>query len=242
MQIRGFIQNSLLEWEGKVSCVLFLPFCNLRCRYCHAGHLLGDSVLESIPQEQVLQYMRKQNGWLDGAAITGGEPTLHEEELLGLVADIHQTGLDVMVETNGTRPYWVDRLVTDAGVERISMDVKAPMMPEAYEAVTQVPVDVKAIQKSIELVIGSGVDHEFKITVVPGLVGKKDLVKIGPELKGAKCVALQNFQPDHCLDTTLHDVAPYDPEAMDDMAALMSEHVENVIVRGRDRAPRARSA
>jgi pyruvate formate lyase activating enzyme len=242
MQIKGFIQNSLLEWEGKVSCVLFLPSCNLRCRYCHAGHLLGDSVLESIQQEQVLRYMRKQNGWLDGVAITGGEPTLHEDELLGLVADIHQAGLEVMVETNGTRPYWVDRLVNDAGVERLAVDVKAPLTTEAYEAITQVPVDVDAIKRSIEIIITSGVDHEFRITVVPGLVGKKELLEIASELRGAKCVAIQNFQPDHCLDTALHSVAPYSPEAMDDMGALMSEHFENVVVRGRDRAPRVRSA
>lgn len=199
-------------------------------------------MLESISKEQVLGYMRKQNGWLDGAAITGGEPTLHEDELLGLVADIHQTGLDVMVETNGTRPYWVDRLVTDVGVERLSMDVKAPLTAEAYGGIAQAEVNVDAIKKSIEIIIESGVDHEFKITVIPGLIGKKELLEIAPELRGAKYVAIQNLQPDHCLDTDLHSVTPYSPEVMDDMGALMSEHFENVVVRGRERAPRVKSA
>lgn len=242
MEIKGFIQNSLLEWEGKVSCVIFLPSCNFRCRYCHAEHLLTPGVLQSIHKKQILGYMRKQNGWLDAAVITGGEPTLQEGDLLELIDDIHQTGLDAMVETNGTRPLWVNRLVTDAGVERLSMDVKAPLVAEEYGAVAQTEVDVEALKRSVNTIINSGVDHEFRTTLVPDLVGEDELRKIGPELEGAKCVALQNFQPDNCLDSSLHNVMPYSPEEMDKMGAIMREYVDNVIVRGRDRAPRARTA
>ena len=97
MEIKGFQENSLLEWEGKLSCVLFLPRCNLRCRYCHAGDLLDPEGTESIPREKILAYMRRQKGWLDGAAITGGEPTLHGEELRELIEDIRDAGLRVML-------------------------------------------------------------------------------------------------------------------------------------------------
>ncbi len=242
MEIKGFIQNSLLEWEGRLSCVLFLPFCNLRCRYCHAAHLLEPVELESIPRQQVLSYVRRQRDWLDGAVITGGEPTLHGEALLELIADIHAAGPPVMVETNGTRPLWVGRLVSEGLVERIAMDVKAPLSPDSYRKVTDREVNVEDLRASIRSIIGSGLSHEFRITVVPGLVGPEDVERIAPELKGAETVVLQNFQPDHCLDPALREVAPYRPEEMDAMAQVFEGVARRVTVRGRERGIAARGS
>jgi len=242
MEIKGFIENSLLEWEGKLSCVLFLPFCNLRCRYCHAVHLLEPTELESIPREQILAFMRRQKGWLDGAAITGGEPTLHGEHLLELISEIRDTGLDVMVETNGTRPEWVERLIYDGWVQTIAMDVKAPLEADAYRKVTCRDVPVEDIRASISAIKESTLPHEFRITLVPGLVGLEEIKRMAPELEGAAAVALQNFQPEHCLDPSLHEVSPYLPEDMDAMAAALEGVPQRVIVRGRERGVIARSS
>jgi len=231
MEIKGFIENSLLEWEGKLSCIIFLPLCNLRCRYCHAGHL-----------RQVLDCIRRHAGWLDGAVITGGEPTLHGEELLGLLRDLREVGVEVMVETNGTRPEWVERLVSEGWLDAIAMDVKAPLTPEAYRGVTGRDVDVGAVRASIECILRSGLPHEFRITVVPGLVGHEEAALIAPELKGAQVVAVQNFMPEHCLDPALHDVMPYLPEEMDSFEQILSETGARVIIRGRERGLISRSA
>ena len=235
MEIKGFQENSLLEWEGKLSCVLFLPRCNLRCRYCHAAHLLDPAGTESIPREKILAYMRRQEGWLDGAAITGGEPTLHGEELRELIEDIRDAGLRVMLETNGTNPDLLRGLISEGLLAAISMDVKAPLDPERYAAVTRTEMDMNALRKSIETIKESALEYEFRTTVVPGLVGPAELERIVPELEGARALALQNFQPDHCLDTALHDVAPFSPDEMDEMAQIAGPYVERVIVRGRER-------
>ena len=242
MEIKGFIENSLIEWEGRLSCVVFLPLCNLRCRYCHAVRLLEPNGLESIDREQILAYVRRHAGWLDGAVITGGEPTLHGEELLGLIQDLRGAGLEVMVETNGTRPDWVDRLLSERWVQGISMDVKAPLTSQAYRRVTGRDVDVGDIRASIARIVRSDVWQEFRITVVPGLVGAAELALIAPELAGSQVIAVQNFRPDVCLDPSLRDVAPYMPDEMDSFAEILSPAGARIVVRGRERGVVARSA
>ncbi len=236
MEIKGFIQNSLLEWEGRISCVLFLPYCNFRCQYCHASHLIDPELLESIEKEQVLAYMENQKDWLDGAVITGGEPTLHEYELLELVSDIKVIGLEVMIETNGSKPKWVEKLLKHNRIDAIAMDIKAPLSSDFYSKVVGVPVDAQLIRKSAELVIDSGIEHEFRITLVPGLVGKNEVQLIASELQGAQTLALQNFQPDHCLVKEMRKIPPFSEEALNEMADIARPYVEKVIVRGKEHA------
>ncbi|MHC5033517.1 MAG: anaerobic ribonucleoside-triphosphate reductase activating protein [Planctomycetota bacterium] len=242
MEIKGFIRSSLLEWEGKIASVLFVPGCNLRCRYCHAGHLIHHPErLESLSREQVLDYMRAQGEWLDGAVITGGEPTLHGEELLELIDEIRAVPLDVMVETNGTRPEWVGRLVTGGYVQAMSMDVKAPLTREDYERVAGVEVDVKDIAHSLQIIRQSGLPYELRITLVPGLVGRDELERMVGDLRGAKQVALQNFKPDLCIHEPLRQVTPYSVEELETFRQILAPAVERVVVRGQDHAAIAAS-
>jgi len=242
MEIKGFIPSSLLEWEGRLACVLFLPSCNLRCRYCHAGDLLEPDRLETVPRSRVLAHLRSHRNWLDGAVITGGEPTLHGDELIDLIRDIRRAGLEVMVETNGTRPDMVERLVSERIVDAIAMDVKAPLSPEAYRQVTGRDVPVEDVRASIRCIISSGIAHELRVTLVPGLVGEAELKLIAPELGGAQLVALQNFKPDSCLDPALRSVTPYTPQEIDGLARVLTGHVGRVVIRGRDRRAAAAAA
>jgi len=242
MEIKGFIENSLLEWEGKLTSVVFLPGCNLRCLYCHAAHLIiRPERLESIAREQVLDYMRRNVGWLDGVAITGGEPTLHGDALLDLIRDFRAIPLQVMVETNGTRPEIVKKLIDGGFVDALAMDFKAPLTPEDYQRVTQVDVDVVDVGRSIQLIKQCGLAYEFRITMVPGLVGADELERMLPVLEGSEVVALQNFKPDFCLSEALHHVTPYAPEEMDAFQDMLAPAVRRCIVRGRDHAAVARS-
>ncbi len=237
MQIKGFIESSLLEWEGKVSSVLFLPHCNLRCRYCHAGDLvLAPEQMETVPFERVAAYLRAQRGWVDAVAVTGGEPALHGRELVDLTERLHEFSVDVMVETNGTRPDVVEELIEENCVDVMSMDVKAPLNPTDYRRVTDAEVDIGAVRRSINLIRDSGLPHEFRITLVPGLVGEDELRGILPELEGARAVALQNFRPDDCLSPELHEVMPFRPEQMDAFGQMARGTGERCIVRGREHA------
>jgi pyruvate formate lyase activating enzyme len=234
LEIKGFQKNSMIEWEGRLSCVIFLPYCNLRCPYCHAAHLLKPEDTPTIPREKILSYMRSQGGWLDGAAITGGEPTLHGEELRELIRDIRATGLDVLLETNGTNPDMLDDLLSEGLLTALSMDVKGPLDPDAYGKITRTDMDVDALRTSIEIIKNSGLEYEFRTTVVPGLVGPEELKHIAPELEGARAHALQNFQPDHCLDPAMREITPFSPDEMDELADISDPYVERVIIRGRD--------
>ncbi len=236
MEIKGFIQNSLIEWEGRISCVLFLPRCNFRCRYCHAGHLIEPDMLESIEEQQVFAYMERQKNWLDGAVISGGEPTLHGYELLELIREIKERGLEVMVESNGSNPRWVEKLLKNRRIDAISMDVKAPLDVESYRRVIGVDYDVGLLRQSVALIRDSGIEHEFRITVLPGLVGPQEVTAIAPALEGAQKIALQNFQPGHCLDKGLRRIAPFSADNLEKMAELLRPFAERVVVRGEDRA------
>jgi pyruvate formate lyase activating enzyme len=237
MQIKGFIKNSLLEWEGRLAAVLFLPGCNMRCRYCHAGHLiLAPDELESVPQEVVFEALREQVGWIDGVAITGGEPTLHGGELVALIDDVRALGFQVMLETNGTRPEVLGVLLRDGKLDAVTMDVKAPLLLGAYRKVSPTDVEMEDLRASIALIMQSGVEHEFRITVVPGLVDEDELRLIGPELDGACCIALQNFRPELSLDPDLRDVPSFGPEQMDALAEILQPYAKKIVVRGRDNA------
>jgi len=241
MLIKGFLKGSLLEWEGRLSSVLFLPGCNLRCHYCHAADLvLHQDELDTVPVDDVLSHLRRSKGWVEAVAITGGEPTLHGQELLELVQRLKDASVEVMVETNGTHPEWVERLLEGGLVDAMSMDVKAPLAPEEYQRVTDTEVDIDALRRSIHLIKQGHLSfYEFRTTLVPGLVGPDELERLLPELEGCRQIALQNFQPDHCLDPELHDVMPFTSEELDEMERLASQFTRRCVVRGRDHAATA---
>jgi pyruvate formate lyase activating enzyme len=242
MDIKGFIESSLLEWEGKIASVVFLPNCNLRCSYCHAAHLiLHPERLESLDCARILDYMRRQGDWLDGVVITGGEPTLHGEELLDLIREFRAVPLKVMIETNGTRPEWTERLIKERFLDAVAMDFKAPLTPDDYARVAGVEVNVGDIRRSIELIKQSGLPHEFRITLVPGLIGRDELERMVPDLADAQQVALQNFKPDFCLSESLRHVTPYTREELEALVRIVAPVVGRVVLRGRDHAVLAAS-
>ena len=242
MDIKGFLPTSLIEWEGKLVSVLFLPGCNLRCHYCHAGQLIcNPERLETVPREQIFDHFRRQRGWLDGAVITGGEPTLHGEELRELIGEIRTVPLDVIIETNGTRPEVVGRLIAEGALAAVAMDLKAPLTAVDYSRVAGVDVDVNDVRHSLRLIKESGLPHEFRITLVPELTGRDEIERMAPDLDGADTVALQNFKPALCLDPALREMSPYSPEELDALADILKPHARRVVVRGRDAAALAAS-
>jgi pyruvate formate lyase activating enzyme len=144
--------------------------------------------------------------------------------------------LPVMIETNGTRPEWIGRLMRDGLLEGVAMDLKAPLTRADYARVACVEVDVEDVRNSVVAVKASGLWHEFRITVVPGLVGPDEIERMAPELDGSRQVAIQNFRPELCLDPELREVAPFRPEELDEMADILRPFTGRVIIRGRDNA------
>jgi len=229
--IRGFIESTMLDWEGKLAAVVFLPGCNFRCRYCHARHLVEPMPSdEFIPIEAVLLCLRRQRGWVDGVVVSGGEPTLHPD-LLELIQLFRGEGIGVKLDTNGSRPDVLEKLLQRNALDYVAMDVKAPL-DQRYDEVAGVKVDLEAIRRSIELLMRSGVPCEFRTTVCPAQIGEDEIADIAQAVRGATKLYLQAFRPVNCLDRSFEKLKPYNADEMRNLGRIASRYVKRCAVRG----------
>lgn len=223
VEIKGFLETSFVDWRGKICSVLFLPYCNFRCPYCHNHPLLfHPEKFLSIPLEDILSRLRSFKGWIDGVCITGGEPTLHAD-LPILIREIRQHGFLIKLDTNGSNPQVLENLIEAREIDFVSMDVKAPLDPFSYRRSTGLSIDLDPILRSIEILKRGRVDYEFRMTVVPGLHQKEDIKNLGSQLRGGRRFVLQNFNSENPLDPAFKNILPYDPEVLKDMEREVQE-------------------
>lgn len=189
MLIAGFQKTSFVDYPGKISAVVFTPGCNMRCWYCHNSHINAGEVT-LIEQSEVMEHLRRRADVLDGVVISGGEPTL-QRDLREFIADIRSLGLAVKLDTNGTDPRTLAGLISDGLIDYAAMDIKAPL--DRYSAITGTHDDMSAIRQSINLLVNSGIDHEFRTTFAPGLT-TGDIVSIAGDISGAKRYYLQQYR------------------------------------------------
>jgi len=233
-EIKGFIDLSLVDWDGKVSAVMFLPYCNLRCTFCYNTTLiLKPEEMQTIPYKEIEQYLIKSRNWLDGVAITGGEPTVHNE-LPTLCKRIKELGLDVKLDTNGTNPMMVKKLIMEKLVDYIAMDIKAQLNIEKYTKT--VGVDTKAllseIEKTVEILLNGSIDYEFRTTAVPTIHSKNDVKQICSRIKGCRKYVLQNFKENvETLDSKFKHVKPFSPKDMKEFLKQAKKIVPNSFLR-----------
>lgn len=192
MTIHGFQKMTLLDYPEKVACTIFTAACNLRCPFCHnAGLVTKIETAERIDESEVLAYLQKRKGILDGICITGGEPTL-QKDLADFIRKIRDLGYAVKLDTNGTNPAVLQSLLDEGLLDYVAMDIKNT--PEKYEATVGVPsFDVTPIQQSIDLLLAGRVDFEFRTTVVAEYHTPEDIGKIARWLSGAPRYFLQPF-------------------------------------------------
>ncbi|MCB9757633.1 MAG: anaerobic ribonucleoside-triphosphate reductase activating protein [Candidatus Omnitrophica bacterium] len=191
MQIGGLIKLSLVDYPGKTAAVVFTQGCNFRCPYCYNKELVIPSCFQAvIPEEAVISFLAKRKDVLGGVVITGGEPTLHKD-LLEFLRRLQHLGYPVKLDTNGSRPDVLREVIQENLVDFIAMDLKAPL--EAYEKLAGVPVSTKLIEESIAIIKGSGIQHQFRTTIVKSLLGNTDFLKLAHLVAGAQSYVLQNF-------------------------------------------------
>ncbi len=210
IEIKGFLETSFLDWPGKLCSVLFLPHCNFRCPYCHNHPLVfHPEQYSTIPLEDILDRLHSLRNWIDGVCLTGGEPTLHAD-LPSLIREIKRHRFLVKLDTNGSNPHRLENLMETGGVDFISMDVKAPLDPFRYSRSIGLPINLKPILESIEILKGGKVEYQFRMTVVPGLHREEDIQTLGNQLRVGRRFILQNFNPENPLDPSLKNIVPYD--------------------------------
>ncbi|MGD2244995.1 MAG: anaerobic ribonucleoside-triphosphate reductase activating protein [Candidatus Aminicenantes bacterium] len=230
VEIKGLEKFAPKDFVGFISSTIFLGGCNFRCPYCHNSDLvLRPQTLPTFPLEHFLNFLDSRKGWLEGVCVSGGEPLLHDE-LEMLLALIKERDLLVKVDTNGSFPSRLEALIQKKLVDRIAMDVKAPL--ERYSKVTGVEVKKEDILRSIDIVKNSGLQYVFRCTVVPGLIGPEDIEKISLLIKGAEIFQLQQFVPLNPLDSDYLEKKPYTREEVQKFAKIAESYFSEVRVEG----------
>ncbi|MEJ2241531.1 MAG: anaerobic ribonucleoside-triphosphate reductase activating protein [Candidatus Bathyarchaeota archaeon] len=179
MDIKGFIEASFVDWNGKICSVLFLSGCNFRCPFCHNVNLvLEPEKLDAIPLEYLKEKLKEQKEWIDGICITGGEPTINKD-LVKLCSTLKNMGFLIKLDTNGTNPVILKELIDKKLVNYVAMDIKAPLNEKNYSEATGVKIEknLNKINQSIELLKKSNIDYEFRTTVVPTLHTEEEMEK-----------------------------------------------------------------
>lgn len=231
-EIKGFVETSFCDWDGKLSSVVFLPGCNLRCPFCQNGDLImGFDALATIDFGVVRGYLRSKRGWIDGVVVTGGEPTIWPG-LPELLRDIRDLGVGVKLDTNGTNPDMLRALAGEGLLDYVAMDIKSAL-DERYREAAGTAVDLDAIRQSIEIVMSMGDSYEFRTTLVPGIAGEGEIESIARSIMGARKYVLQRFVPDNSLDKSIRQALPYRDAFIAQLVERASNYVGECFYRGR---------
>ncbi|MFA5994468.1 MAG: anaerobic ribonucleoside-triphosphate reductase activating protein [Parcubacteria group bacterium] len=202
MIIGGYQKLTLIDYPGCIATTVFTVGCNFRCPFCHNPELV-DLRLERDDRsaQEFFDFLARRVGKLDGVCITGGEPTL-QPDIVEFIRKIKAMGFAVKLDSNGTNPTVLQKLIDEKLIDYIAMDIKS--QPEKYDAVTGVVGDIVRIKKSVALIMVSGLPYEFRTTVVPGLHEEGDFVVIAQWLKGATTYYLQEYREEQkILDPNL---------------------------------------
>lgn len=192
MHISGIQKLTLLDYPGRLACTVFTDGCNFRCPFCHnASLVLPDREKQRIDETFVLDFLKKRQGILEGVAVTGGEPTL-QADLEAFLEKVKALGYKIKLDTNGTRPEVLKRVIENGLVDRVAMDIKNA--PECYAAAVGTEADMKNVESSKELLLCGTVEYEFRTTVVKGIHTKESLLSAARWISGAKEYYLQQFK------------------------------------------------
>ncbi|MBA1335522.1 MAG: Ribonucleotide reductase of class III (anaerobic), activating protein [Firmicutes bacterium] len=227
MEFRGHVKSSFIDYPDRICTVYFVGGCNLRCPYCHNSHLLRNEG-PVIGEEEVFEYLEKRKKMLDGVCISGGEPTLHEG-LAEFAGRIKEMGFLFKLDTNGTNPIVIEEMLDKGVVDYIAMDIKAPL--GKYINITRVPVEAGVIEKSISLIRGSGVEHEFRTTVCRELLTVEDVEKIACLIKGCKKYVIQNFRDSNTVLAGEKKLTPFRPEEIKIVEGRLEGCFEQLVIR-----------
>ncbi len=204
--IGGYIPTSFLDYPGAAAAVVFLKGCPFRCPFCHNPELVIPGIGgESFECDEILGDLERRKNFLDGVCVTGGEPTA-SEGLISFLEKIRSTGLRIKLDTNGARPDVLEEVLDRGLADYAAMDVKASR--EKYPLASGWKGDLSLVEKSISLLLRSGIPFEFRTTLVPGIHGLEDAPGIGDLVRGAPLYVLQRFRPGNTLDAAFSEADP----------------------------------
>jgi pyruvate formate lyase activating enzyme len=229
MVIGGLQKFSLADFPGKIAAIVFSRGCNFRCPYCHNPELVvTEQYATPILQEEVFEFLLTRRGQLQGVVVTGGEPT-QQEDLPDFLAATRELGFSTKLDTNGSNPRMLGKVLALGLVDYLAMDIKAPL--DSYSRVTGVHVDTKDIEKSVRLVMECGVAHEFRTTYLESLLSTDEMKGIAELVRGCRLFVLQSFRSARTLDPGMRGQPMPDGKRLREIQEIMESTCMRVLVR-----------
>ena len=227
MEFVAINKMTLLDYPEKVACVLYTQGCNFKCPFCHNGLTLVAAQEEEMPFEDILTFLKKRQGILDGVVISGGEPTLMKD-LKNKIKMIKELGFAVKLDTNGTNPEMMLDLINEGLIDYVAMDIKNSL--DKYDVTSGAKVNKEKILRSIEILKSDVVDYEFRTTLIKEFHDKDEIRKMADLLDGGKRLYLQQFKiSDGVINKNLH---PIDEGLAKKFVDILKENILEVELRG----------
>lgn len=224
------IETSLIDWEGKIVSTLYLPLCNFRCPFCYNCDLiLRPDNYKNIPQKKIDSYLLERKDFIDGICMSGGEPTLYPD-LPAYFKRIKDKGFLIKLDTNGTNPKLLRNLIDFGLVDYIALDIKTSLDFSNYSRAAGIKDEMmmEKVKNSIELIMNSKIDYEFRTTVVPLLHSDETIMEIARYISGAKKYVLQNFSSlEKTLDPSFQKIKPYSDKKIQELSEKAKKYVPN---------------
>lgn len=226
MNISGFEKLTLLDYPGKVACIVFTQGCNYKCKFCHNSSLISGNNKKYLEQD-IFKYLEKRKNILDGVVISGGEPTLCND-LRNFISKIKKIGLKVKLDTNGTNPKVLGELINNNLIDYIAMDIKNSF--SCYEKIVDVKNPfIEQIKESIDLIRNSGLEHEFRTTIMKEHHDIESLKEICRYIGKNEKYYIQNFRLSDCvLDKSL---TPFNNDELSNIQQILNKEFPNAQVR-----------
>lgn len=230
MKLAGLQKTSVIDFPDQISAVVFTQGCNFYCPYCHNSQLIPLEIPagELMPEEYFFDFLQQRNGMLDGVSITGGEPLL-QPDLKEFIFKIKKDyNLKLKLDTNGSNTAELKKLLDAELIDYLAVDIKfswsnyKQLAPEGL---------VSEIKNSVQMIIDSELNYEFRTTAVPGLHDEEEIAKIARQIKGADKYFIQNFRPVNTLEPELSNSRSFAPSELDKFKKIAKKHLNNVQIR-----------
>ncbi len=231
MQIGGLQKVTLIDYPGRIAATIFLTGCNFRCPFCYSSELVLPEKIKKQPrisEKDFFKFLKERKKLIDGVVVCGGEPAI-SKGLISLIKKIKKEGFLVKLDTNGSEPKILEELIDKKLIDYVAMDIKGPK--EKYGEFSGQKVNVRKIQKSIDILKKGKIDYEFRSTIVPTLHKKGDVIEMAKWIRGAKRYYLQNFRPEKTIDPKFEKIKPYPQEFLLEIQKAISPFFEICQVR-----------
>lgn len=230
MNLGGYQKLTLIDYPGHLATTVFTVGCSFRCPFCHNPELViaPYDTQPSTLEQDFFEFLDKRKGKLDGVCVTGGEPTI-QPDIVEFMERIRSMGYLIKLDSNGTRPDVIKKLFDNKLIDYVAMDIKHA--PEKYDIATGTKADLERVRLSVELIRNSGVDYEFRTTVVPGIHEERDFITIGEWLKGSKRYYLQEFMTGKLIDPSIAENKFSKKPDLDKIKKNIESFFEHVSVR-----------